>query len=41
MLEDKVIWLKLEGECAEIKCEVDPKHKENVSVENGVKVIYL
>ena len=31
----------IEGEFLDIMCEVNPKHKKNVCVENGVKLLYL
>ena len=39
--EYKFILLKIEGEFVDIMCEVNPKHKKNVRLENGVKVLYL
>ena len=39
--EDKFILLKIEGEFVDIMCEVKPKHRENLCVYNGVKVLYL
>ena len=39
MLEDKFILLKIEVEFVDIMCEVNPEHKKNVRVENGVKVL--
>ena len=39
--EDKFILLNIEGEFVDIMCEVNPKHKENMRAENGVKVLYL
>ena len=39
--EDKFILLKIEGYFVDIMCEVNPEHKKNVCVENGVKVLYL
>ena len=39
--EDKFILLNIEGGFVDIMCEVNPKHKKIVRVENGVKVIYL
>ena len=41
MPEDKFILLNIEGEFVEIMYKVNPKHKKNVRVENGVKVLYL
>ena len=41
MPEDKFIILKIEGEFLEIMWEVNPEHKKNVCVENGLKVLYL
>ena len=38
---DKFSFFKIEGEFMDIIYEVDPKHKKNVRIENGVKVIYL
>ena len=39
--EDKVVLLNIEGEFVDITCEVNPEHKKNVRVENGIKVLYL
>ena len=39
--EDKFILLNIEVEFMDIICEVNPNHKKDVRVENGVKVIYL
>ena len=41
MPSDKFIVLKIEGEFVDIICEVNPKHKKNVSVETGLKLLYL
>ena len=41
MLDKKVILLNIEGGFVDIMCEVNPEHKSNVSVYNGVNVIYL
>ena len=41
MPEDKLILLNIEGNFADIMCEVNPEHKNNIRVENGVQVIYL
>ena len=41
MPKEKCILLKIEGEFADIMCEVNPRNKKNVCVENGVKVLYL
>ena len=41
MPEDKFILLNIEGEVLDIMREVNPEHKKNVRVENGVKVLYL
>ena len=41
MLEDKFILLNIEGEFVDIMYKVNPKHKKNVRVENGVKVLYI
>ena len=41
MPEDKFILLNIGGELVKIMCEVNPRHKKNVCVKNGVKVIYL
>ena len=41
MLEGKFIFINIEGKFVEIMCELNPKHKKNVRVENGVKVLYL
>ena len=39
--EDKFILLNFEGRFVDIMCELNPKHKKNVSVENVLKVLYL
>ena len=39
--EDKFILLNIEGEFVDIMCEVNSKHKKNIRVYNGVKLIYL
>ena len=39
--EDKFILLNIEEESVDIMCEVNPKHKKNVCVENEVKLLYL
>ena len=39
--EDKSILLNIEGEFVDIMCEVNPKHKKDIRVENRVKVLYL
>ena len=41
MLEDKFILLKIEGKYVDIMCELNPKHKKNVRVDNGVNILYL
>ena len=41
MPEYKSVFLNIEGEFVDIRYEVNPKHKKNVRVENGVKVLYL
>ena len=41
MPEDKFILLNIEGEFVDIMCEVNPKHKKKLRVDNGVKVLYL
>ena len=41
MPEDKFILLKIEGKFVNIMYKVNPKHKKNVRVENGVKVKYI
>ena len=39
--EDKFILLNIEGKFVDIIYEVNPKHEENVRVENGLKVLNL
>ena len=39
--EDTVVLLNTKGEFVDIMCKVNPKHKKNICVENGVKVLYL
>ena len=41
MPEDKFILLKIESGFVAIMCEVNPKHKKNICVDSGVKVLYL
>ena len=41
MSEEKFIFLNIEGKLLDIMCKVNPEHKNNVCVKNGVKVIYL
>ena len=41
ILEEKSRLLKIEGEFVDIMCDVNPEHKNNVRVENRVKVLYL
>ena len=41
MLEDKFILLNIKVTFVDIMCEVNPEHKKNVHVDNGVKVLYL
>ena len=41
MPEDKFILLNIEEGFVDIMCEVNPEHKKNVDVVNGVKVLYL
>ena len=39
--EDKFILLNIDGEFVDIMWEVNPEHKKNARVENGVKVLYV
>ena len=39
--DDKFIPFNIEGGFGDIMCEVKPKHKKIVRVENGVKLLYL
>ena len=39
--EDKFFLLTIGGRFVEIMCEVKPEHKENVRVDNRVKLLYL
>ena len=41
MTEDKFIILKIGGEFVDIMCKMNPEHKKNVCVKNGVKVLYI
>ena len=39
--QKKIIILKIDGEFVYIMCEVNPEHKKNVRMKNGVRVLYL
>ena len=41
MPEDKFIPLNIERQFVDIMCKVNPKHRKNIRVENGVKVLYI
>ena len=41
MPKDKIVLMKFRGQFADIMCEVDPKHKENIVFEKGKKVLYV
>ena len=41
MPEDKFILLNIEGKFVDIMYKVNPKQKENMRVDNGVKLLYL
>ena len=41
MPKEKCIILKIDSDFVGIMCEVNPKHKKNVCMVNGVRVTYL
>ena len=41
MPKEKLVIMKLRGEFVDIMCEVNPKYKPFVKIENGKKVLYL
>ena len=41
MTKEKSIILKIEGGFLDIMCEVNSEYKNNVHMENGVRVLYL